>query len=111
MPVVSNRVEAGSDKRNWGRVPDGQAYPFHTCGGCVPDGLDELAPILFSSMAVLGRAVWAFVKSVWLCGLPAAAAYHIGKFRNDVSLTPTLTGELGVLGEALGFPGSDPDLL
>jgi hypothetical protein len=47
VPVVSKRVQIGGHtKRKWGGREVGWAYPFHTCGGCVPDGLDEFAPIL-----------------------------------------------------------------
>ena len=29
-------------------------YPFHTCGGLEPDGLDVLVPMVDASMAELG---------------------------------------------------------
>ena len=95
VPVVSKRVQIGGHTRgNGAGARSGGLTPSTRVAAVCRTVWTSSRPSCCSSMAVFGRAVCAYVKTVWLSGLPAAAAYHTGKFRNDVSLTPTLTGEL-----------------
>lgn len=75
-----------------GREAGGRAYPFHTCGGWVPDGLDEFAPILLLVNGCLGEGSLrvrqgGLALRLLRCG---GGGVSLSKFRNDVSLTPTL---------------------
>lgn len=74
----------------------GRAYPFHTCGGWVPDGLDEFAPILLLVNGCLGKGnlrvrQGGLALRLVRCG---GGGVSPSKFRNDVSLTRTLMDKL-----------------
>lgn len=68
----------------------GQTYPFHTCGGWVPDGLDEFAPILLLVNGCLGEGSLRVRQGGLTLRLVRGGGVSLSKFRNDVSLTPTL---------------------
>lgn len=81
-----------------GRV---RANPFHTCGGWVPDGLDEFAPILLLVNGCLGESGLR-VRQGGLALLLVRCGVSLDKFRNDVSPTLTLNQLVGSMEGARG---------
>lgn len=73
-----------------GCLAGGPAYPFHTCGGWAPDGLDEFAPILLLVNGCLGEGSLRVRQGGLALRLVRCRGVSPSKFRNDVSLTPTL---------------------
>lgn len=75
----------------------GRAYPFHTCGGWVPDGLDEFAPILLLVNGCLGEGSLRVRQGGLALRLVRCGGGGVSpsKFRNDVSLTRTLMDKHG----------------
>lgn len=73
------------------RAQGGPAYPFHTCGGCVPDGLDEFVPILLLVNGCLGESSLRVRQDGLALRLACCGGVSLSKFRNDVSPALTLT--------------------
>lgn len=63
----------------------------------MPDGLDEFAPILLLVNGCLGEGGLRVRHGGLALRLVRGGGVSLSKFRNDVSLTPTLVGELRML--------------